>query len=1025
MRIPCALLVFGIVLVGALPAGTALAAAPRPGALVPAQAQSVDIERRIDVNNLNLFVTNFGSWGYDLSTGNAGLIYPKGSGKTAIFASGIWLGAKVKGQVRTVVAEYSQEYGPGVVRPDGMPDDPWSPLHRVYKVARWTGVPQDSAHVERVVDPGDPARPDPLVHHSWSEYMAGAAPYGAPVRVYRLPRPGVPGDSLDVPGPDVRGDQMLWSVYNDADPAWHTNQAGNSAPLDVQIRQTTWAFDRPGALGNTVFLEFRITHPRILAPPAGTAFGDTLKDLYVSLWSDPDLGGMTDDLVGCDVARSLGYGYNATNNDAIYGAATPAVGYDLLRGPTARAGVPPPLPMTAFERYIGGTDPASSDDTYNYMQGLNPDGTDLINPVDGLPTKFYDSGDPLAGSGWLDRTSADKRMMLTSGPITMAPGDEQTVTLAIVVGQAIDRLGSISLMRVYDDQVQSFFDTGVAPPDTTPLPADACPRTAAFWSDQCPGGAQGALTTAQLDSVAARVDRMSRFFAWPDVAAGFCETVRPSGAPDVRAEVKQEFGVLLANVASGPLGIRDADGLPVFFNPWLPIACPGVPAATVEGLLALPDLGGPRLLEAGYLRLDPAHGVPLAGVDAGMSGFDGGAGPGSEFFGSSLDPWAQPDSFVTVELRFSHAVTQKAYRFLRLEQQDGGAPPPQGRAYLYAGFHEVPFTCWDADHGVQLDVAFVERTFTDPAGTVLPAIQQPVTHDSTWGPDASEVGGREYLFVLRRPYAGAARPSIALDGSVVEGSAPVLYALWSRATAEGAVMDDGDRFRFVWGAPPDTTFESLLATLEGRSLGDPAVAARYGQILGCLAPLNRGIGVGRTCDVATPVLLSLVSAQALPDRVELAWFASADFTATLERSDGGGWIALATVTADGSGMLRYVDRAVEPGRRYGYRLAGGREPLGETWVDVPVTLRLALPGLLPNPASGAASVGFTLERRAPATLELMDVSGRRVMTREVGQFGAGAHTLRLDGERTLPAGVYFVRLTQGARSISTRGVILR
>ena len=64
-------------------------------------------------------------------------------------------------------------------------------------------------------------------------------------------------------------------------------------------------------------------------------------------------------------------------------------------------------------------------------------------------------------------------------------------------------------------------------------------------------------------------------------------------------------------------------------------------------------------------------------------------------------------------------------------------------------------------------------------------------------------------------------------------------------------------------------------------------------------------------------------------------------------------------------------------------------------------------------------------RRAPATLELMDVSGRRVMTREVGQFGAGAHTLRLDGERTLPAGVYFGRLTQGARSISTRGVILR
>jgi hypothetical protein len=366
-----------------------------------------------------------------------------------------------------VVAEYSQEYAPGVVRPDGMPDGPWNPAYRVYKVACWAGDPQDTAHVERAVDPGDLSRPDPLVHHSWSEYMAGAVPYGAPWRIYRLPRPDVPGDSLDVPGPDVRGDQMLWSVYNDADPAWHTNPAGSSAPLGVQIQQTTWGFDRQGALGNTVFLEFRITHPKILAPPPGTAFGDTLKDMYVSFWADPDVGDFTDDLVGCDVARSLGYGYNATNNDAVYGTAPPAVGYDLLRGPTAHAGVPPPLPMTAFDKYINGTDPASTAQTYFYMQELAANGLPVVDPTTGQPTPFFHPGDPVAGTGWLDLNAADKRLMISSGPINMAPGDEQTVTLAIVVGQAKDRLGSISLMRTYDDQVQYTFDHDWAPPDTT------------------------------------------------------------------------------------------------------------------------------------------------------------------------------------------------------------------------------------------------------------------------------------------------------------------------------------------------------------------------------------------------------------------------------------------------------------------------------------------------------------------------------------------------------------------------------
>src|SRR5438876_1001470 len=76
-------------------------------------AASTDNSGRMDANNLDMFVTNHGSFGCDLSTSEPGLRYPKGTTKTALFAAGIWVGAQVNDTIRTCIAEYSQEYAPG------------------------------------------------------------------------------------------------------------------------------------------------------------------------------------------------------------------------------------------------------------------------------------------------------------------------------------------------------------------------------------------------------------------------------------------------------------------------------------------------------------------------------------------------------------------------------------------------------------------------------------------------------------------------------------------------------------------------------------------------------------------------------------------------------------------------------------------------------------------------------------------------------------------------------------------------
>src|SRR5688500_16569717 len=61
----------------------------------PPVVNVVDTGTRIEANRIAMFVTNIGSFAFDLGAGNSGLEFPKGTGNTAVFAAGLWLGAKV------------------------------------------------------------------------------------------------------------------------------------------------------------------------------------------------------------------------------------------------------------------------------------------------------------------------------------------------------------------------------------------------------------------------------------------------------------------------------------------------------------------------------------------------------------------------------------------------------------------------------------------------------------------------------------------------------------------------------------------------------------------------------------------------------------------------------------------------------------------------------------------------------------------------------------------------------------------
>lgn len=180
----------------------------------------------------------------------------------------------------------------------------------------------------------------------------------------------------------------------------------------------------------------------------------------------------------------------------------------------------------------------------------------------------------------------------------------------------------------------------------------------------------------------------------------------------------------------------------------------------------------------------------------------------------------------------------------------------------------------------------------------------------------------------------------------------------------------------------------------------------------------------------TGVTVSLISARATSDAVELSWLANGSMLARLERRVGEGeWTRLADVSPDGSGRLTFEDRDITAGSRYGYRLAivedGATHYFGETWVDVPSGLAFRLHGAQPNPASGSFKIGFTLPDATPAQLELVDIAGRRVAEQEVGSLGPGSHVVDLTGGRTLAAGVYLVRLSRGSSVLTSRMSVVR
>ena len=427
----------------------------------------------LDVNNVFAAAFNTGSLFFGGSfTNGDGYLVPKATGLSPIFASGIWIGGKVGAETRLAGSRYSGfEFWPGPLdAATGRPVNPSTckAYDKIYSVTR-----KDIAAYENGGQFSDDLT-------NWPFDL------GAPV----IDGDGNP-DNYNLAGgdrPDIIGDQSLWWVMNDVGA---THSSSRAAPLGVEVQVQAFAFARADALGSTTFYKYKILNKG----------GATITNTYVSIFSDPDLGDATDDYVGSDPELGFGYVYNADNNDANYGVAPPAIGYDFFQGPIVPDGPdegtdPDTLGLTAFSYFINGTpatttgDPALATNIYNYQQGLWADGTEMRAYGDGYAqtqgavTKFAFSGDPVMTQPWSEvnngtatplNPNGDRRLVVHTGPFTLNPGDKQDIVFGVVYARGNSNLGSITALRSADRLAQRAYDINfdLAPPPPPPPACDA------------------------------------------------------------------------------------------------------------------------------------------------------------------------------------------------------------------------------------------------------------------------------------------------------------------------------------------------------------------------------------------------------------------------------------------------------------------------------------------------------------------------------------------------------------------------
>ncbi len=386
-------------------------------------SQIINAQTAVDfmsINNVKGYILNNGS-----VFRNANLLpgfeAPKGSGKTTIFSSGIWIGALDSGnQMHVAGILYNQagyDYSCG---PSSTGDSTQACYYdKIYRITK----NEVNYHLLHYKDNGYVTSANIA---NWPTH--GRNIYNEPQRMAlfndknnnNIYEPNM-GES-----PLFPGDEATLCIYNDN--RVHAETGGN--PLNVEIYQFTYAYNNAdSALANTIFVSYRIINRS----------KNNYKNLYLGQFVDYDIGDYADDEVGCDTLLNLMYGYNGRNIDvgiggSGYGKNPPAMGCLFLNKAMSNC-------MYFNNDFSNTGNPTKPEDFYNYLQAKWIDGTQLTSDMPNghggnVPAHYMFSGDPVSSTGWTEKSAGnvpgDRKLLASVGPYNFDTSQEMCYLLAYV-----------------------------------------------------------------------------------------------------------------------------------------------------------------------------------------------------------------------------------------------------------------------------------------------------------------------------------------------------------------------------------------------------------------------------------------------------------------------------------------------------------------------------------------------------------------------------------------------------------------
>ena len=484
------------------------------GALtLSAQTTPFTTKEYLDINNIRAAQLVHGDMWWDPATSAPQCEYPKGSGKHVGFAASLWMaGYDSQGQLKVAAQTYrsdGNDYWPGPITSGAVSyseSEKWAKIWKLNRSDLDAFLAQSTHTVANT----------PAAILTWpangNTYATGYNNMPLTINTHVAPFRDQNNNGIYEPllgdYPEMKGDQMLWYVFNDNGPV---HDQSNAMPLGVEVQCMAYAYDQNSNYENMLFYDYKVINRS----------GLNLDSFVLGIKTDADLGYAFDDYIGFDSLGSLAIMYNGDVIDGAgeptsYGDSIPVVGIKVLLMPGDTCGNA--TPAGSFMYHNNSTDPRTGDPAdavqfNNYLRSRWRNGSALTNDYQGPgiasagtgagpQARYAFSGNPANSSEWSECSSmnppGDRRFVIASQPFSLTAGSSITFATALIVAPMSKSnacpMVDFSVIRNMSDSAQKIFCN---PPVYTSV-TDMAGTYKSLWLYPNPASSTISLQVAQM-----------------------------------------------------------------------------------------------------------------------------------------------------------------------------------------------------------------------------------------------------------------------------------------------------------------------------------------------------------------------------------------------------------------------------------------------------------------------------------------------------------------------------------------------